>query len=156
MKTIASAAVMMTIAAAMAGCAALPVPENATLVRQVTDTEQAFADTLARRDFTAFQEFLADEAIFYDGATPLRGKAAVAAFWKRYFDEEKPPFSWKPDRVDVPDSGMLAHSSGPVLDPQGNTIARFNSVWRQAAPGRWQIVFDKGEAVCDCLEKPGR
>jgi hypothetical protein len=23
-------------------------------------------------------------------------------------------------------------------------------VWRQDAPGVWRVVFDRGEAVCDC------
>jgi hypothetical protein len=60
------------------------------------------------------------------------------------------PFSWEPDQVEVLDSGTLAHSSGPVYDPKGKIIARFNSVWRLEAPGKWRIVFDKGTDVCDC------
>jgi len=49
----------------------------------------------------------------------------------------------------------LALSSGPVRDPQGKLIARFNSVWRLEAPGRWRIVFDKGADVCAC-DKPDK
>jgi ketosteroid isomerase-like protein len=144
----------LAIALALAGCAVVPPADQATLARQVTETEQAFADTMARRDFAAFQGFLAEETVFYSsGPVPLRGKGAVAGFWKRFFDGEKAPFSWAPDRVDVLESGTLAHSSGPVRDPQGNLIARFNSVWRQEAPGQWKIVFDKGETVCDCAGK---
>jgi hypothetical protein len=37
---------------------------------------------------------------------------------------------------------------GPVFDPAGKCIGRFNSIWRQEAPGVWKIVFDKGQA-CD-------
>lgn len=40
--------------------------------------------------------------------------------------------------------GTLAHSSGPVRDASGKPIARFNSVWRQEAPGVWRVVLDKG------------
>jgi len=32
-----------------------------------------------------------------------------------------------------------------VLDAAGKPIARFNSIWRQEAPGVWRIVFDKGQ-----------
>jgi ketosteroid isomerase-like protein len=30
---------------------------------------------------------------------------------------------------------------------EGQPIARFNSVWRQEAPGVWRIVFDKGSPL---------
>jgi hypothetical protein len=32
-----------------------------------------------------------------------------------------------------------------VRDADGKPIARFNSVWRQEAPGVWRVVFDKGQ-----------
>ena len=57
------------------------------------------------------------------------------------------PFSWAPDQVDVLADGSLAHSSGPVLNPTGTAVARFNSVWRQEAPGVWRVVFDKGSPL---------
>lgn len=59
-----------------------------------------------------------------------------------------PPFSWEPDVVEVLESGTLALSSGPVLDPAGKLIGRFNSIWRREAPGVWRIVFDRGSEVC--------
>lgn len=142
-------AVVVLVALALSGCATVPPADNAALARQVTEAEQAFAESMARRDFAAFQGFLANDAVFYSGPTPQRGKAAVAEFWKRYFTEQKAPFSWTPERVDVLDSGQLAYSSGPVRDPDGKLIARFNSVWRQEAPGQWRIVFDKGEPACN-------
>lgn len=146
----------MLFSLVLAGCAAVPHTDNAGLVRQVTAAEQAFAASMAQRDFAAFERFLADDALFHSGPTPLRGKAAVAEFWQRFFNGAQAPFSWAPDQVDVIDSGTLAYSSGPVRDPQGKQIARFNSVWRQEGPGQWKIVFDKGEAVCDCTGPAGR
>ncbi len=137
----------------LGACAPMAPVDNAALTRQVTDTERAFAATMARRDFEGFKAFLADEAIFDSGAQPLRGKAAVAAAWKEYFDGPQAPFSWEPDRVVVLASGTLAQSSGPVRDGQGKVTTRFNSVWRQESPGTWRIVFDKGEPACDCLLK---
>ena len=125
-------------------------PSNAELKQQVADTERAFAATMKQRDLAAFTSFLSDETVFYSGPTPLRGKEQVTAFWKKFYDGKEAPFSWEPDQVDVTDSGTLAHSSGPVYDPKGKLIARFNSVWRQEAPGKWRIVFDKGQDICDC------
>ena len=42
----------------------------------------------------------------------------------------------------LPD-GTLALSTGPVLDPAGKPIGRFNSIWRLEAPGVSRVVFDK-------------
>lgn len=134
-------------------CARVTAAEPANLAElrlQVADTERAFARSMAERDHAAFSRFLADEAIFYCGSTPLRGKEQIAAAWKRFFERQSAPFSWEPSQVDVLDSGTLAHSSGPVRDPSGKVIATFNSIWRLEAPGVWKIVFDKGCDACDC------
>jgi len=118
---------------------------------QVLAAERAFAATMAARDFAAFAAFVDDEAIFFSGDGPLRGKPAVLEGWARYFAESQAPFSWEPDEVEVLSSGTLAHSSGPVFGPGGEPVARFNSVWRMAAPGVWKVVLDKGSPL-----PPGR
>ena len=125
--------------------AAAGAPDLAALTRQVTATERAFARSMAERDLAAFARHLSAQAVFYSGGTTLRGPDAIVAAWKTYYDAPAAPFSWEPDRVDVLDDGSLAHSSGPVRNPAGQPIARFNSVWRQEAPGVWRIVFDRGE-----------
>ena len=129
----------------LGACASAPERfDNATLQKQVTDTELAFAKTMADRDHRAFASFLADEAVFLNGGKPLRGKAAVAEYWKRFYADPKAPFSWRPDRVQVLDSGGLGYSTGPVFDPDGKQFARFYSTWRREVDGAWRIVFDDG------------
>jgi len=118
------------------------------LAQQVRAAETAFARTMADRDHAAFASFLADEAVFFGRSGALRGKAAVAAGWKPLFEGREVPFSWAPEAVEVLDSGTLALSSGPVLDPKGERVGTFNSVWRREADGRWRIVFDKGCPPC--------
>ena len=121
---------------------------------QVMATERAFAKTMADRDLKGFASFVADDTVFFSGPTPLRGKAAVVAFWKRFYEKPEAPFSWEPDQVEVLDSGQLALSTGPVRDAAGKVFARFNSIWRQEAPGVWRIVFDKGERLCEEAAQP--
>jgi len=99
---------------------------------------------MADRDHDAFTSFLSEEAIFFSGQTPIRGKEAVAAAWKPYFEGSQAPFSWEPEGVQVLDSGTLAISFGPVKDPEGSTVGTFNSIWRLEADGQWRIIFDKG------------
>ena len=139
---------------ALAGCTAMSLtpsapakPDPSAAREQVMATERAFARTMADRDLQAFSGFLSEEAVFFSGPTPLRGKVAVTDFWSRFYDGPQAPFSWEPDEVEVLDSGTLALSSGPVKDPAGTVFARFTSIWRLEAPGQWRIVFDRGNPV---------
>jgi len=121
--------------------------------RVVAETERAFAKTMADRDFEGFKSFLSEEAVFFSGTKALRGKQQVADAWEPFFKEEKAPFSWEPDQVEVLESGMLAHSSGPVLNADGKRVATFNSIWQlDKETHKWLIVFDKGNDVCDCAK----
>lgn len=138
---------------AMAGAAR---PSHDELKKQVAETERAFAATMKARDHAAFISFLADEAIFFSGATALRGRDAVADAWRKYYQGERAPFSWEPEQVEVVESGTLAYSGGPVYDAGGKRIGHFNSIWRLEAPGRWKIVFDRGDEPCRCAVEAGK
>ena len=118
------------------------------LQRQVRETEQAFAQTMADRDFDGFVSFLSSEAVFFAGERALRGSDAVADAWKPYFESDQAPFSWRPATVEVLDSGSLALSSGPVSDPGGQCVGTFTSIWRLEVDGNWKIIFDKGSRDC--------
>lgn len=149
LRTLAAVAVL----AGASGCTTAPVStpaSHADLTRQVTETERAFAKSMADRNLDAFASFIAADAVFFTGPTPLRGKDAVVAGWKRFYAKPEAPFSWAPDKVEVLDSGTLALSSGPVYDRAGRNFATFTSIWRLEAPGVWRIVFDKGNENCDC------
>lgn len=134
---------------ALGGCTSVPqkIPREQAR-NEVEATERAFAKTMADRDHAAFVRFLADDAVFFSGKEPQRGKAEVAAGWKKYFDQPAAPFSWEPTQVEVLDSGALALSTGPVRDPNGKIFATFNSIWQRQPSGAWRIVFDKGSEVC--------
>jgi ketosteroid isomerase-like protein len=143
------AAHLIPFVLALAACTTLPAPmhrDKAT--QQVFEVERAFAKTMADRDHSAFVSLLSDEAVFFSGEQPLRGKAAVTDWWKRYFEKPAAPFSWAPEKVEVIDSGKLALSTGPVYDPNGKKVASFTSIWRLEAPSVWRIIFDQG---CECV-----
>ena len=115
-----------------------------SLKKTVEAREIAFADTFAKRDLEAFLTFVSEEAVFFAQNTPLRGRDAVGKAWGPMFTEKEAPFSWHPDVIEVLDSGQLAISSGPILNPEGKEVGRFNSIWRKEADGQWRVVFDKG------------
>ena len=122
-------------------------PDLEALKRQVIDAERAFARSMTERNHAAFTALLSEQAVFFGSKSVHRGKAAVAAAWKGFFDGAAAPFSWEPDGVEVLVDGTLAHSTGPVRDGGGKLFSRFNSVWRQEAPGVWRVVFDKGQPL---------
>jgi len=128
-----------------------PTEDRAIEVRKA---ETAFARTMADRDLEAFLGFVADEAVFFGQTGAMRGVESVKAAWRPYFAGTTAPFSWKPEVVEVLESGDLAFSSGPVFDPQGRRVGTFNSIWRRDAKGNWRVVFDKGCPPCDCSPKP--
>ncbi len=147
MKTAPGVALLAVLASAAVAASTAP-PPNEDLREQLRQTEAAFAKTMADRDHAGFTSFLADETVFM-GRSTLRGKAAVAAAWKAFYEAPKAPFSWKPERVEVLDSGALGMTSGPVYDENGQRSGTFNSVWRREADGKWRIVFDIGCPPCD-------
>ena len=122
------------------------------LTQQVRDAENAFAATMAARDHKAFATFIAEDAVFFGNDAAFRGKAAVVASWKGLYEKPEAPFSWRSEDVQVLDSGELAHSSGPVLNAQGERVGTFNLIWRRESDGHWKVVFDKGCNVCKCAE----
>ncbi len=123
---------------------------NAELKEQVRRREIAFAKTLADRNPAAFASFLTADTVFMSSGKASRGPAEVSARWKGFFEGAQAPFSWTPDQVEVLDSGTLAMTSGPVLDPAGKRIGTFHSVWRRESTGEWKIVLDNGCPGCNC------
>jgi ketosteroid isomerase-like protein len=111
---------------------------------EVFAAERAFAKSMAERDFAAFGRLIAADTLFFGNSKVHRGRDAVLAAWKGFFEGPQAPFSWEPDQVEVLDSGQLALSTGPVRNPQGQVIARYNSIWQRGTDGRWLIIFAKG------------
>lgn len=118
-----------------------------SLAAVVRASEIAFARSLADRDLTAFGRFVSRDAVFVNGSTTLRGRDAVVAGWKPYFDGPDAPFSWSPEQVEVLADGTLAFSTGPVLNPNGERIGTYKSTWRRERDGQWRVVIDSG---CTC------
>jgi ketosteroid isomerase-like protein len=130
--------------AAVIPCPALLAQARTPLQRQVFAAESSFAASMAQRNLEAFASHVSPEAIFFGDTTVMRGKQAVLAGWKRFFTKVDPPFSWKPDVIEVLPSGNLALSSGPVFHPAGQKVGTFSSIWRREPGGSWLIIFDKG------------
>jgi ketosteroid isomerase-like protein len=133
----------------LAGCASAPrAVDLGDRVSELRASEEAFARSMAERKLSAFASYIADEAVFVNGGEPLRGKAAILAFWGQWFDGPEAPFSWEPEHAEVTLDGAFGYTEGPVRSPEGATVLRFHSTWRREPDGRWLILFDNGSRHC--------
>jgi ketosteroid isomerase-like protein len=131
------------IAAACASPSEPPI-DLAARQQEVRARETAFAKSMADRDLAAFTSFISPEAVFVGVGGTTRGPQEISAAWTRFFEGPDAPFSWKPETVEVINSGTLGLSSGPVFDPKGQRIGTYNSTWRRDPDGVWRIIFDNG------------
>lgn len=154
-RTTGTALAAALAALALAAAAPADAADTAALAARVRAREGAFARSMADRDLAAFATFVDEEAVFL-GPTELRGRAAVVEGWKRYFEGEKAPFSWKPGEVHVVASGTLALSQGPVFAPDGARTGTFTSTWRLGRDGEWRVVLDSGCPPCACGAEPSK
>lgn len=139
---------VLVAAAVLFGCEHPDAQSAANARDEVFAAERAFAQAMADRDHEAFASFISEEAIFFGGDEPLRGKQQVVEGWAAFFEAAEAPFAWEPQTVEVLESGTLALSSGPVRNMAGDLVARFTSIWRRDSDGAWRVVFDKGCDVC--------
>lgn len=123
---------------------------SADAATELRAAETGFAQTMVDRDFEAFSAYIAEDAVFINGGKPLRGKAAILAHWKKFFEKPEPPFTWKPVLAEPTSTGDLGYTEGPVTGSDGKAFATFYSTWRRDAAGQWKVVFDNGYPICAC------
>ncbi len=117
---------------------------------EVRCREIGFSRSVEIQDHDRFASFIDPDARFV-GNKVDRSREAIAEAWAVFFTGDLPSIKWRPQFVEVLESGDLALSRGPyrIIDKndQGETTeawGTYNSVWRLNAEGEWLIVFDAG------------
>ena len=130
--------------------ATLALPALADLEHEVRCREIGFSKSVENQDHELFASFIDPDARFVSGKVD-RGPEAIANAWAVFFSNELPSIKWRPQFVEVLESGNLALSRGPyrIIDKndQGEMTegwGTFNSVWRRDSGGKWLVVFDAG------------
>ena len=130
--------------------AALATPAQAGLEQEVRCREIGFSQSVEKQDRELFASFIDPDARFV-GNKVDRSREAIAEAWAVFFSGDLPSIKWRPQIIEVLDSGDLALSRGPyrIIDNDENGDPReawgtFNSVWRLNADGEWLVVFDAG------------
>lgn len=127
-------------------------PVAADMVADLRCREIAFSQSVENGDIETFRSFLDADARFV-GSTVLRGPEAIVSAWSIFFADDGPEIIWRPQFVEVLESGDLALTRGPyrvrTKGPDGEVSEEwgtFNSVWRKDAKGTWRVIFDAGNA----------
>jgi ketosteroid isomerase-like protein len=125
-------------------------PAVADLAEDVRCREIGFSKSVENQDRERFASFIDPDARFV-GNKVDRSPEAITEAWAVFFTGELPSIKWRPQFVEVLESGDLALSRGPyrIIDKneQGETTeawGTYNSVWRLNSEGEWLIVFDAG------------
>lgn len=120
---------------------------------EVRCREIAFSRTVENRDLAAFTSFLDTDARFV-GDSVLHGREEITAAWQVFFTEDGPSLKWRPQFVEVLDSGDIALTRGPFRlrskSTDGQAVEQwgtFNTIWRKDEAGEWRVVFDAGSAA---------
>lgn len=136
---------VMLLLLALMGTPALGDPAQEVRCREV-----GFSKSVESQDREGFAALIDPDARFV-GNKVDRSREAIAEAWEVFFNGELPTIKWRPQFIEVLESGDLALSRGPyrIIDEneQGEVTeawGTYNSVWRLNADGEWLIVFDAG------------
>ena len=123
---------------------------RADLADDVRCREIGFSRSVEAQDRDLFPTFIDPDARFANNAV-VRTPEAIADAWDAFFREDAPKIKWRPQFVEVLETGDLALTRGPYRitdkDDEGNPRegwGTFNSVWRLNANREWLVVFDAG------------
>jgi ketosteroid isomerase-like protein len=130
--------------------AVIAVPAIGGPADDVRCREVGFSQSVENQEHERFASFIDPDARFI-GSKVDRSREAIAEAWAVFFTGDMPLIKWRPQFVEVLESGDLALSRGPyrIIDrnEQGEVTeawGTYNSVWRLNADGEWLIVFDAG------------
>ena len=134
---------------------ALTLPAFADLVEDVRCREIGFSKSVETQDVALFASFIDADARFVSNVV-THGPEAIAAAWSVFFTESGTTIKWRPQFVQVLETGTLALTRGPYRmvtnTDQGKMMEHwgtFNSVWRLQENGEWKVVFDAGSPASE-------
>jgi len=112
--------------------------------------DAAWLKAYQEKDAVKAAGFYADQgAMLAPNAPLLAGKDALAKFIAKSFEMRDYHIAWRPNRVEVAQSGELGYTSGiyemSFREPSGKLVldqGKYLMVWKRQADGAWKVLFD--------------
>lgn len=116
---------------------------------EIVQTEANFEKMAREKGIEkAFLHFAAAEAVMMRNDKILKGKENFKSYFKNPIWENA-KLQWKPDFVDVAESGDLGYTYGSYtlkyIDSEGKEQTSngiFHTVWKKQSDGQWKFVWD--------------
>lgn len=116
---------------------------------EIVEVEKQFNDLAQKEGLTkAFETYAAKDGVIKRGGKLVKGNAAITE-WYRKDSRPNETLTWKPDYVDVSNSGDLAYTYGnfvfTTIDSTGvakENKGSFHTVWKRQNDGSWKFVWD--------------
>lgn len=118
---------------------------------EILETEQSFAKMTQEEGIQkAFLNYAAKDAVLMRNDNLIIGKKEIT----NHFEDQpskntEVTLTWKPDFIEVAESGDLGYTYGKYtysfVDTDGNTIKNkgvFHTVWKKQPDGTWKFVWD--------------
>ena len=121
---------------------------QAVVPQTAVEAERAFnAAAQARGQWTAFREFMTDDAIMFT-PQPVNAKESLP--------DKNPPVAvqWWPAESYVSCDGSAAANTGPWVRPKASGY--FTTVWLKQTDGGWKWALDHGDALAKPRALPER
>ncbi len=116
--------------------------------------DREFAHATAARGIDGWMTYVAADAAFMpDGADPVRGTAAIRAFYTPAFARPSYSLTWQPAEADVSRSGDLGYTYGQYESRStgqdgrpATSRGKYVTIWKKQVDGSWKAVVDIGNS----------
>ncbi|MFD1314041.1 YybH family protein [Namhaeicola litoreus] len=118
---------------------------------EILKVEGEFAEMAQKEGIKkAFLFYAAEDAVLMRGKKMIKGKKSLQSYFEENSNSDKKvSLTWKPDFVEVSNSGDLGYTYGKYVfrstDSLGVVITDegfFHTVWKKQNNGDWRFVWD--------------
>ncbi len=120
------------------------------MINDIFEAERQFQEMTEQKGIAEAFHFFADEnaVIKRENDTLIVGKENIKSYYQKK-DLKNVKVKWKPDFIDISQSGDMAYTYGKYVWEFTNTEGNvkkvegvFHTVWRKQKDGSWKYVWD--------------
>lgn len=120
------------------------------MVKEIIDVEKQFQEMTKQKGIADAFHFFADEnaVIKRESDTLIIGRENIKSYYQKK-DLKNVIINWKPDYIDISQSGDMAYTYGKYVWEFTNIEGKvkkvegvFHTVWKKQEDGSWKYVWD--------------